>query len=133
MAKRKRGPGRPFDDKRWGNRPDAVQSMGGKEDEKPPGLYASEVDLATIQTPESFTVRSGAIHSKSEGWVPMVTLTLDLVGTNRDVTALGTVNIALEQDTCMALIHQLEECLDRSREDARVAFDDIQFIPKRDA
>lgn len=127
MAKRKT---RAWDDKRWAGRgADAIASDETLKDDEP-GLYGQEHNIDEVLTPLSFTITSGAIHSVSEGWLPQVMLTLELVKA-KGLEPVGTINVALEQETCMLLMHHLEEGLDRSREDAKVAFGDIKFIPKR--
>ena len=87
--------------------------------DEPPGLYvhATPLDTQYARQLTGHLIESTAIHSKSRGWIPSVSLKLEhvpLVGSGDKVTT----QLLLEFDTLTELIERLCDGLDAAMKDA---------------
>jgi hypothetical protein len=89
--------------------------------DEPPGLYVHRKPIESADTKQlvGHLVQSTAVHSRREGWLPCVHLTLELVS----LVGVGnaeSVNIIMQRADVQGLIDALNHCIDAADWDALI-------------
>jgi hypothetical protein len=91
---------------------------------KPSGLYGKPVDVENSRQLIGYHFLTMAIHSKSQGWIPMVKVSFDHTTLEPSLDK-QSIEFLMKVADINRFILELEYARDRAKEDAAVAFGDI--------